>query len=125
SSGSPSADDKKKTPSSSASKTPGTATSSQPGDVDKSEPVQVLNSTTIAGMAARASNELESDGWNVSNTGNYGSSITTTTVYFSNPDLESTAEAIAEDLGTGRAKQSTGFATDLTVVLATDFSDRS
>ncbi|GAB3556941.1 LytR C-terminal domain-containing protein [Spelaeicoccus albus] len=91
--------------------------------VDKSENVQVLNSTTTAGMAARASEKLRDDGWSVSSTGNYGTPQDTTTVYYSSADLKPTAKALAKKLGTTKVEQSTQFATSVTVVLGSDYSD--
>ncbi|ANZ36667.1 hypothetical protein BBK82_11910 [Lentzea guizhouensis] len=61
-------------------------------------PVRVYNNSTIAGLAARASDEVKANGWQVAETGNYsGGTIPTTTVYF-RPGTDE--EASAKELGT-------------------------
>lgn len=97
--------------------------SSPAATADKSQQIQVLNSTTTAGMAARASEKLSGDGWTVSGTGNVQSPSTTTTVYYTSKDLKATAEAVAKALGTTAVKQSTQYTGKVTVVLASDYSD--
>jgi hypothetical protein len=71
------------------------------GPVDKSTPVRVLNNSTIAGLAAKTGNQLTSDGWNVTETGNYPEGVVSrTTVYYgTSPQEKAAAQAIAADLG--------------------------
>ncbi|KOV83738.1 LytR C-terminal domain-containing protein [Nocardia sp. NRRL S-836] len=60
-------------------------------------PVRVYNNSTIAGLAARASDEVRANGWQVAETGNYsGGTIPTTTVYFRpGTDEEASARELA------------------------------
>ena len=60
-----------------------TSTSKPPPTQAQSLPLRVYNNSTIAGLAARAADDLRNAGWNVAEVGNYGSGvIATTTVYF-------------------------------------------
>lgn len=90
--------------------------------VDKSQAVQVLNSTSTAGLAASASEVLRGDDWTVGTVGNYRSPEETTTVYYRSADLKSTARAVAKALGVTATEQSTKFNADVTVVLGPDYS---
>ncbi|MEU7475301.1 LytR C-terminal domain-containing protein [Lentzea sp. NPDC042327] len=67
-----------------------------PPGVAKS-PVRVYNNSTVAGLAARASDEVRANGWQVAETGNYsGGTIPTTTVYFRpGTDEEASAKELA------------------------------
>ncbi|SES07470.1 LytR C-terminal domain-containing protein [Actinokineospora terrae] len=58
---------------------------SQPGNTADapSEPLRIYNNSTIAGLAARAADDIGSTGWQIAQVGNYsGGKIPTTTVYF-------------------------------------------
>lgn len=68
---------------------------------DISAPVRVLNNSTVAGLAGKTSGQLTAAGFNVAGTGNYASgTISKTTVYYGNsPREQSTAEAVAKQLG--------------------------
>ncbi|MEU5694749.1 LytR C-terminal domain-containing protein [Actinosynnema sp. NPDC020468] len=60
--------------------------------------VRVYNNSTMAGLAARASEDVKRAGWDVAETGNYSQGqIPTTTVYF-RPGTDE--EAAAQQLGT-------------------------
>ncbi|QBJ95827.1 LytR family transcriptional regulator [Rhodococcus sp. ABRD24] len=69
--------------------------------VDKSVPVRVFNNSTVSGLAAQTANELTSNGWDISETGNYSyGQIQTTTVYYgSSASEKAAAQAIAAELG--------------------------
>ncbi len=60
-------------------------------------PVRVYNNSTIAGLAARASDDVKANGWQVAEKGNYsGGTIPTTTVYFRpGSDEEASARELA------------------------------
>jgi hypothetical protein len=61
-------------------------------------PVRVYNNSTIAGLAARASDDVKRSGWEVAETGNYSQGqIPTTTVYYRPGTNE---EASAKQLAT-------------------------
>jgi hypothetical protein len=58
-------------------------TSKPPTTPAQSTLLRIYNNSTIAGLAARAADDLRTAGWNVAEVGNYGSGvIATTTVYF-------------------------------------------
>lgn len=68
--------------------------------VDKSLPVRVLNNGTVAGLAARTSGQLSASGWNIAETGNYSDSVVAkSTAYYSTPQEQAAAQAIASELG--------------------------
>nr|WP_157535537.1 LytR C-terminal domain-containing protein [Nocardia inohanensis] len=66
------------------------------GAVDKSLPVRVFNNSMVAGLAGKTRDQLVASGYNVTETGNYGSgNIPKTTVYYSNSSAKEKALAIA------------------------------
>ncbi|MQY23768.1 LytR C-terminal domain-containing protein [Nocardia macrotermitis] len=89
--------------SSTAAETTTTAapTTTAAAGVDKSIPVRVLNNSTVAGLAAKTGAKLTANGWNVTSTGNYATSVLSkTTVFYENsPHQQATAQAIASQLG--------------------------
>jgi hypothetical protein len=58
--------------------------------------VVILNNTTITGLAARASAELQAAGWTVTDTRNYQNNIASTAAYYDPADPVS--EQAARDL---------------------------
>lgn len=81
----------KASPSATPSISPTARTSSTPtastipgaaGGRNAMAPVQVLNNSTISGLAARVAGELEGKGWHVSSVGNFQGLVPVTTVYF-------------------------------------------
>ncbi|MEV6072833.1 LytR C-terminal domain-containing protein [Nocardia sp. NPDC052001] len=82
--------------------TPPPVTTTPPaGAVDKSVPVRVFNNSMVAGLAAKTAGDLVANGWNIAETGNYGSGvIPKTTVYYgTSPGEKAAAQAIAAQLG--------------------------
>ncbi|MTE14920.1 LytR family transcriptional regulator [Nocardia sp. CT2-14] len=77
-----------------------TATTAAAG-VDKTIPVRVYNNGTVPGLAKKTGDQLSSDGFNVTEVGNYPSGvIPKTTVYYgSSPKEQALAKAIAAELG--------------------------
>ncbi len=74
-------------PASSAGTPTGAATQATPPDgqqpTDAKPPVRVYNNSTIAGLAAKATDDVKRSGWDVAETGNYSQGqIPTTTVYY-------------------------------------------
>lgn len=76
-------------------------TTTATGAVDKTVPVRVYNNSMVAGLAAKTAGELTASGWNIAETGNYGSgNIPKTTVYYgSSAKEQAAAMAIASELG--------------------------
>jgi hypothetical protein len=71
----------------------GTTTPPPPVTPAAKPPVRIYNNSTIAGLAARASDDVKRSGWEVAETGNYSQGqIPTTTVYF-RPGTEEEASA--------------------------------
>ncbi|WGW12599.1 LytR C-terminal domain-containing protein [Saxibacter everestensis] len=92
-------------------------------DVDKTVSISVLNSTSQKGLASTVAKRLKDDGWKAPSTGNYRSSVTTTTVYYVSDDLRDTAQAIADALGSSEIQESRDFNAKITVVVASDYQD--
>lgn len=113
----------KATPKPAASSVAPPATATTPaGEVEQDTPVVVLNGTRRAGLAARAASTMRTDGWQVRSTGNHGSSVTSTVVYFGRSRLQVTAQAVADLLG-GTVQESADFGRDaITVVLGADYA---
>lgn len=90
-------------------------------DLDRD--VQVLNSTTIPGLAGGAGEQLEDSGFTTVETGNWqGAPPTESVVYYAGPDDAVTAQAVADELGIGATEESAEQAPDgVVVVLAQDF----
>jgi hypothetical protein len=71
----------------------GTTTPPPPVTPAAKPPVRIYNNSTIAGLAARASDDVKRSGWEVAETGNYSQGqISTTTVYY-RPGTEEEASA--------------------------------
>ncbi|MBM7771541.1 type IV secretory pathway VirB10-like protein [Actinokineospora baliensis] len=66
-----------------------------------SEPLRIYNNSTVAGLAARAAEDIGSAGWKIAQTGNYsGGKIPTTTVYFEpGTSQEAAARQLADQFG--------------------------
>ena len=96
------------TTSSTSSSAPTTTTTSQtrpPGDgngePEKTVPVRVLNNSKIKGLAATARDDLQANGWQVVEVGNYSATnLPETTVFFRpGTDEEAAARALASAFG--------------------------
>ncbi|MGV9676329.1 LytR C-terminal domain-containing protein [Nocardia sp. NPDC003482] len=83
-----------------------------PAGPDKTIPVRVLNNSTVAGLAARTGGQLTSQGWNVTETGNYANGvIPKTTVYYGDsPQEQAAAREIATQLGVAAEPRFAGLA---------------
>ncbi|MGW0045210.1 LytR C-terminal domain-containing protein [Rhodococcus sp. NPDC003348] len=76
--------------------------------------VRVFNNSTVSGLAAETAGTLESDGWTVSETGNYssGNVAKTTAFYSANSATEKqAAQQIAAELGITAEQRFAGIAT--------------
>lgn len=87
-------------------------------------PVDILNSTRISGMAARAATTLSNGGWNVGLTGNYPHPISATTVFYPAGDLAAAQALAAQFTAIGKVETAPDgvSTTDLTLVLAQDWT---
>lgn len=66
---------------------------------DRSVPLVVLNGTSTSGLAGEVGGELEELGWTVETVGNApDQSVEATVVLYSDPEQQTTAEAVAADL---------------------------
>ncbi len=93
--------------------------------VDRTALVQVLNSTKTSGLAARVSAGLKTKKWKISGTGNYSAGPISTTIFYADPTLLSTAKELAKDLG-GSPKltqSNTASTSKLTVVMGSDYQE--
>jgi hypothetical protein len=111
-------------PSASASTPAATGSpSADPGAaVDKTIELRVLNSTSTGGLAAKFSEQVETDGWTVATTGDSNQrGLETTLVYYGKSSQKPSADALVDALGFGKTKKSAGNAGDgITIVLGED-----
>ncbi|WNB85277.1 LytR C-terminal domain-containing protein [Cellulomonas sp. ATA003] len=85
---------------------------------DLEVPVQVLNATSVVGLAARAAEQLEDAGWTQVSTDNYaGTPVPSSRVTYAAPDLEVSARAVADVLGIETTVLARGGAADGVVVV--------
>ncbi|MFE6965959.1 LytR C-terminal domain-containing protein [Agromyces sp. NPDC057679] len=91
--------------------------------------VTVLNGTTTAGLAAKATEALTAGGVPVDATANASASdLTETVVYYATPDLEGAARGVATLLPEADVRLSESFAetgTPLVLVLGSDYAEAS
>jgi hypothetical protein len=111
-----------------------TETSTAAATIDPDSMVTVLNGTETRGLATRAIEELNAEGWTQSITPGNASvtDVETTTVYYEDPSQEGAARGLAEGLGVGSIQLSTQFqipveegedpVLQLTVVLGADYA---
>jgi hypothetical protein len=104
-----------------------TSTSASAGTgtgVNHSVSLAVLNSVPVQGLAKRVKTKLAPNGWTVTRTGNSNSkNLPATKIYYGQPALKSTAQALAQDLGYGQLVRDPAVATTgLVVVLGQDAS---
>lgn len=102
--------------------------------IDPDSMVTVLNGTSTRGLATRAIEKLNAEGWTQSITPGSASAtdVETTTVYYEDPSQEGAARGLAEALGLGSIQLSTQFQIpvgegeeplpQLTVVLGSDYA---
>lgn len=90
-----------------------------PGSVvDKSTPVAIFNATGIGGLAAQYSATATSDGWTVSQTGNWtGAPQSVSSIIYSGPAQKANAEALGKLLNIATLLDSAEMGIPLTVVL--------
>lgn len=70
------------------------------GGAARGAPVVVLNATRTSGLASKTADALKGEGWTVSRTGDASRGVVSaTTVRYSDPALESAAQAVAASLG--------------------------
>lgn len=97
--------------------------SATPAEVEKTATVVVLNGTGTRGLAAQFAETLQSDGWQVAETGNYSTAESKSTVFYSKEEFKAQAEALAETIGAPGTELSQEFPTDITVVICSDLAD--
>lgn len=89
--------------------------------VDRAQPVAVLNATSISGLASTAAGRLQSDGWSVTQIGNWsGQPLQGSIVLYNGEEQRPTAEALAGALGIGAVQGEAGFG-GITVVVGPGF----
>jgi hypothetical protein len=107
-----------------------TTAAAAPAKVDRDIRFKLLNSTSVAGLAARVKTAIEADGWTVADedTGNSRNrGLAVTKIYYGRAKTKATAQALRKDLGFGTvvrdasALTASGLTTsDLAVVLGND-----
>ncbi len=83
-------------PSPSAQESPSLQVRPRPSDATSRAPVDVLNQTTVPGLAARAAQAIEDSGWEVATVGNTSLGAPATTLYVP-AGLEDAAQAFLDD----------------------------
>ncbi len=127
SSSAPSSSSSASAPASTGSAKP-TATPSAPAAATAAEQgttsLVVLNGTTTSGLAAKASAALTTAGWKVAQTGDAGTTGTTSTiVYYQQESQAAVAQGVAKSLGTTAVQRSAAFPNaDVSVVLGADYA---
>lgn len=86
--------------------------------------VAVFNSSGVSGAGAKFAEATEATGWVVDEVGNYSSPDSTSTVYYTLPEHEVQAAALADELGIENIEESQEFSADLTVVIASDIAEQ-
>lgn len=105
----------------SAATTPPPASAKTQAPVDKTIAVVVLNSTNRTGLARRASEKLNNDGWTKA-TFSHKTATGQTVVYYATADQKASAEEIVQVLEVGTVKKSARMAGDgITVVVGSDY----
>lgn len=100
---------------------PVTDTTEPAAAVDRTQPVAVLNATSVSGLASTAAGRLQSDGWNVTQIGNWsGQPLQGSIVLYNGEEQRSTAEALAGALGIGAVQGEAGLG-GITVVVGPGF----
>jgi LCP family protein required for cell wall assembly len=92
-------------------------TTTSPQDVT----VRVSNATTQSGLAATATKQLKTNGFNVMTPDDYPSSVNTTTVLFS-PGNEQAAATVASSFANAKVQRVSGYGQVIQVVLGPDFN---
>jgi len=101
------------------SPTPIETTPSPTPTIERTAAVSVLNNTSIQGLAARFSTEVQQKGWTVGGVGDWNGQIASNTVYYP-PALEEQAQLLAQDMGIERVRPAVApMRTDrLTIILS-------
>ena len=111
-------------PSGSAEAEPNTTPSATPSSaaVDKSQGVAVYNGSGTAGVAARVSSIVQSDGWTLGQVGNWGGTPQQTSViFYAGAAQKANAEALSELLNIPTLVDSAEFQVPVVVVLGPGF----
>lgn len=91
-------------------------------DVDRTQPVNVLNATTVSGLANTAAGRLQVDGWTVAEIGNWaGEPLPGSIVFFNGEEQRANAEALAALLGIPTVQGGSALSPNVTVVVGAGF----
>lgn len=94
--------------------------------VNREVSLKVLNSTSTAGLASQVQANIETEGWQVQETGNsINRGLSVTKIYYGRVSMKATAQALKKDLGFGRIARDTSVVSSefpIIVVLGVDAS---
>lgn len=94
-------------------------------EVDKSEvSVAVYNGSGVNGAGATFSEAVEANGWTLAETATYATPDSTSTVFYTSPDHEAHATALAAELGIEQVEESAEFTADVTAVITSDIAEQ-
>lgn len=97
----------------------------EPPPLDLARPVQVLNATSVAGLAARAAEQVEAAGFTDVTPDNYSGTANASAVFYPLETDVTTAQAVADALGITLVTLAPDRAPDgIVAVLAADFAER-
>lgn len=99
------------------------ATTAPPAGPVQSTAVTVLNGTGRSGLAATKANALKAAGWTAVTPDNYKGTRTTSVVLYATPELQVTAQAVADALGVATIEQSDDAKGAIVVALLKDYKD--
>lgn len=95
-----------------------------PAVADLATPVRVLNAANVSGLAGSAQGDLETAGFTAVEAGNGSAGgLTVSTVFYGSPELQVTAQQVADTLGITSVTESVDTAPEgVVVILLRDFS---
>lgn len=94
-------------------------------EVDKGEvAVAIYNGSGVDGAGAVFSEAAEANGWTLAETATYATPDSTSTVFYTSPDHEDHARALAAELGIEQVEESAEFTADVTAVITSDIAEQ-
>lgn len=90
--------------------------------VDRLQPVDVLNATSVSGLASAVAGRAAADGWALGQVGNWpGEPPQASAVFYNGAEQLANARAIGNLLGISTLQESAGVSSNVTVVLGPGF----
>ena len=91
---------------------------------DSSDPkLSILNASGVNGAARKYANQYESQGWTLGRVGNAGTTVSSTTVYYSSSEYRDAAERVAKGLGGVSVEQSSRYQVGVTILMGPEVAN--